>query len=237
MTIKITELVTFNEAAEALKLTTKDLLTKALDNEIILYTLVKKDRKIAFVLYGNEQSIDGFGELPLFSNGEIVSEELHLNVGQVLEITQKTITSLFVNGNFLENDFFNELFLNEHKNEVENSIWCTEELDDIHISIEDVFLHNSVLSQLASHKADIENIGIKSTKESASNTALKVIGLLLYHLAKNSKYASGENPNKSQVKELLISLADELNIDPYGLAKVDERLLSEALKYLESQKN
>jgi hypothetical protein len=66
---------------------------------------------------------------------------------------------------------------------------------------------------------------------------LKVIGLLLNYLAKNAKFQTGGNPNKSQVKELLIKLAEELKINPYGLAKVDERLLTDALKYLETQKN
>jgi hypothetical protein len=70
-----------------------------------------------------------------------------------------------------------------------------------------------------------------------TNSALKVIGLLMRHLAKSPKYASGDSPNKSQIKELLLDLAEELKVNPYGLSKVDERLLSDAMKYLEDQKN
>jgi hypothetical protein len=69
-----------------------------------------------------------------------------------------------------------------------------------------------------------------------SNNALKVIGLLMRHLAKTPKYASGDSPNKSQIKELLLDLAEELNVNSYGLSKVDERLLSDAMTYLEDQK-
>jgi len=35
---------------------------------------------------------------------------------------------------------------------------------------------------------------------------------------------------------LLLDLAEELGINPYGLSKVDERVLADALKYLETQK-
>jgi hypothetical protein len=72
--------------------------------------------------------------------------------------------------------------------------------------------------------------------EKTNNTALKVIGLLMHQLAKSPKYASGTSPNKSQIKELLLDLAEELGINPYGLSKVDERVLADALKYLETQK-
>ena len=65
---------------------------------------------------------------------------------------------------------------------------------------------------------------------------VKVIGLLMHHLAKSPKYASGTSPNKSQIKELLLDLAEELGVNPYGLSKVDERVLADALKYLETQK-
>jgi len=78
----------------------------------------------------------------------------------------------------------------------------------------------------------IEEFTVRPTK-----TSLKVIGLLMTHLAKSPKYASGASPNKSQIKELLLDLAEEFDVNSYGLAKVDERLLSDALKHIESQKN
>lgn len=77
----------------------------------------------------------------------------------------------------------------------------------------------------------------KTSPASPSNTSLKVIGLLMHHLAKSPKYAAGTSPNKSQIKELLLELAAELDVNNYGLSKVDERLLAEAMKYLETQKN
>lgn len=77
---------------------------------------------------------------------------------------------------------------------------------------------------------------IVDDKDKISNTALKVIGLLMKYLAKSPKYASGSSPNKSQIKELLLDLAEEQGINTYGLSKVDERLLAEAMKYLETQK-
>jgi hypothetical protein len=70
-----------------------------------------------------------------------------------------------------------------------------------------------------------------------TKTSLKTVGLLMMHLAKSPKYASGNAPNKSQIKELLLDLATEYGIKEYGLAKVDERLLTDAMEYLETQKN
>jgi hypothetical protein len=74
-------------------------------------------------------------------------------------------------------------------------------------------------------------------KDKLNNTALKVIGLLMHQLAKSPKYASRSGPNKSQIKELLLTLAEDLKVSPYGLSKVDERLLTDAMKYLEDQKS
>ena len=58
----------------------------------------------------------------------------------------------------------------------------------------------------------------------------------MHHLAKSPKYASGTSPNMSQIKELLLDLAEELDVNSYGLAKMDERILADAIKYLETQK-
>ena len=76
-----------------------------------------------------------------------------------------------------------------------------------------------------------------ATVDKPNSTSLKVIGLLMHHLAKSPRYASGTSPNKSQIKELLIDLAEELDVNNYGLSKVDERLLADAMNYLEDQKN
>lgn len=87
------------------------------------------------------------------------------------------------------------------------------------------------------HSAPLSAPAKDNNKHKPSNTELKVIGLLMHHLAKSPKYASGTSPNKSQIKELLLELAVELDVNNYGLSKVDERLLAEAMKYLETQKN
>ena len=75
------------------------------------------------------------------------------------------------------------------------------------------------------------------TQKEPTSTSLKVVGLLMHHLAKSPKYASGSSPYKSEIKKLLMTLADELGIDDYGLNKVDERLLRDAMTHLETQKN
>ena len=98
------------------------------------------------------------------------------------------------------------------------------------ITIDNLYVDsNKDGENLAANSSEIHDI-------KASNTALKVIGLLMCHLARSPKYASGASPNKSQIKELLLDLAEEQGINNYGLSKVDERLLAEAMKYLESQK-
>ena len=74
-----------------------------------------------------------------------------------------------------------------------------------------------------------------SKGEAPSKTALKVIGLFMLHLNKG-KYSNNGKPNKSQIKELLIALSKDNSIDDYGLSKVDERLLTDALAYLKEQK-
>ena len=107
------------------------------------------------------------------------------------------------------------------------------ELDEL-LNIDDVFiLENDIKVRALKSNSDQ-----RQSTSKPSNTALKVLGLLMHYLAKkNKKYASGSSPNKSQIKELLIDLAVELDINQYGLSKVDERLLTDALSYLESQKN
>ena len=100
--------------------------------------------------------------------------------------------------------------------------------DDFAITAEDLYLRKGVMAATNDQKQTIQQ---------PSTTALKVIGLLMHHLAKSPKYASGSSPNKSQIKELLLELDNELDINHSGLSKVDERLLAEAMKYLETQKN
>jgi hypothetical protein len=102
------------------------------------------------------------------------------------------------------------------------------------VDVNKVFVTTELLSQASTHSGKQE---FQAFSDRPTQTSLKVIGLLMLHLAKSPKYALGDQPNKSQIKELLLSLASEFNIKEYGLSKVDERLLKDAMKYLETQTN
>lgn len=102
------------------------------------------------------------------------------------------------------------------------------------IKEDNVFIYQNALAESYNSTSKSENVPVS---ERPTNTALKVIGFLMHHLAKSPKYSSGNKPNKSQIKELLLELSDELDVDSYGLSKVDERLLSDAMTYLDNQKN
>lgn len=76
-----------------------------------------------------------------------------------------------------------------------------------------------------------------STGEALNKTALKVIGLFMYDLSeRGKKYTNNGQPNKSQIKDFLQTLATKYKIDDHGLRKVDERLLTNALNYFNEQK-
>jgi hypothetical protein len=75
--------------------------------------------------------------------------------------------------------------------------------------------------------------------DNLSNTAKKVIGLFMLGLMDkqpNGKYKNGDKPNKSNIRDYLLELAQTHKIDDYGLSKADERILSDALNYLEEQR-
>jgi hypothetical protein len=102
------------------------------------------------------------------------------------------------------------------------------------VDVNKVFVTTELLSQASTH---FEKKELQTFSDRPTQTSLKVIGLFMRHLAKSPKYALGDQPNKSQIKELLLGLASEFNIKEYGLSKVDERLLKDAMNYLETQKN
>tara|TARA_R110000737_G_scaffold67694_2_gene95703 strand:- start:4066 stop:4833 length:768 start_codon:yes stop_codon:yes gene_type:complete len=102
------------------------------------------------------------------------------------------------------------------------------------VDVNKVFITTELVSQTPTHSAKQE---LQAFSDRPTQTSLKVISLLMLHLAKSPKYALGDQPNKSQIKELLLDLASEFNIKEYGLSKVDERLLKDAMKYLETQTN
>jgi hypothetical protein len=161
-----------------------------------------------------------------------------VQIAQPLRLNQQAIKELLVSRQFNEVELYREL-----AQEVDGvDFWKTErELHDWDASLPGY--DTVTLDQIQVSKFQLEELLTTSKKapenrtDKPSATALKVIGLLMYHLAKSPKYASGKNPNKSQVKELLLELAIELDVNNYGLSKVDERLLAEAMKHLETQKN
>lgn len=85
-------------------------------------------------------------------------------------------------------------------------------------------------------KTSVAKMTQASNDESATPAALKVIGLLMHHLSETPKYKYGEAPNKRAIQELLLSLADKYEIDDVGLRRADERVLTKALEYLQTQK-
>lgn len=68
--------------------------------------------------------------------------------------------------------------------------------------------------------------------------ALKVLGLLIHHLAKKTPYknAKGE-PNLSKIKDDVLDVASDLNVDSLGLTKINERLLKDALEFVNNQRD
>ena len=159
------------------------------------------------------------------------------SLGQPLILSERAIKQLITSNSFSEAELYKPLApLPDGFDfwETEREIYDWEEnlpeYDSISLARVHVLEH-SLVSQRESKKSLV-----RAATDNASKTSLKVIALLMHHLAKSPKYASGTSPNKSQIKELLLELASELGIDPYGLNKVDERLLSDAMKYLEEQK-
>ncbi len=63
--------------------------------------------------------------------------------------------------------------------------------------------------------------------------ALKVLGLLIHHLAQKNPYKNPKGePNLSKIKDDILDMANSLNIDSLGLAKINERLLKEAIEHV-----
>lgn len=142
--------------------------------------------------------------------------------GEIFRLPREVIKKLWINGECTFSDLLNEGY---QKDLEVNRTW--EWSGPKTITTDNIFIEKRHFNRPNN---------IQKTDSNGSKTALKVIALLMYHLSKSPKYASGSSPNKSQIKELLLELAVELEVNPYGLSKVDERILAEAMKYLEEQK-
>lgn len=242
--VSLVDLVTFTEATAKLGLSHSDLIKEALAGKVRLFHPSKHSGTVAFKLaqLENEGQSDQFWA-PLFdydNNQDSILATLSFETGQPFALDTTCVASLLLNGSY------EQLGLLKAQLDAEKAIkstarsnylggdlrWITEDRIDQQYSIDDTFLLERELEATLAKP----NATRATPKDTPSNSALKVIGLLMHHLAKSPKYASGASPNKSQIKELLLDLALELGVDPYGLNKADERVLSEAMKYLENQK-
>jgi hypothetical protein len=240
MNIQLRDLINITDASVRLKVDLSELLFDALEGKLTLFVVASKDVREALVpLKKSELHHASPGEFipqyePLLGDIEYVD----IKLGQALEVNEQSIKNLIVNQQFSEAELYRQLA--PIRDDLKPIGWKTErEVYDWEedlppystITVEQVHI---LKSEVSTNKASHGSKG--ATTDVPSNTSLKVIGLLMHQLAKSPKYASGTSPNKSQIKELLLDLAEELGINPYGLSKVDERVLADALKYLETQK-
>ncbi|MDX2367519.1 MAG: hypothetical protein QNK36_03810 [Colwellia sp.] len=242
MNIEIKSLININNASEKYKLSVHNILLHAFDNELSLYCLSTKDANEVLVPCKEGQIHHASVGCMMYQYQPMMDklEYVNVQISQLMKLNGKAIKTLLVAGQFSEVELFRHLAPDIE----EVDFWKTER--EVYDWDESLPPYDMIeLSQIQVVESQLEKCVNKSKQssstniatEKASNTALKVIGLLMLHLAKSPKYALGGQPNKSQIKELLLGLASESNIKEYGLSKVDERLLNDAMKYLETQKN
>lgn len=242
MTINIRDLLKITEASTKYKRESRDILFDALEGKLLLYVISNKSFREALIPCRA-------GKLQHSAPGEFIDQYqpilksikyVDIQLGQPLVLNKAAIKHLITDQRFSEVELFREqapaiedLEFDFWKTEREVYDWEENLSEYASITLDQVHVLQSTLTS----QADDNNSTMRNAKGNASNTALKAIGLLMHHLAKNPKYAIGTTPNKSQIKELLIELATDLGVNNYGLSKVDERLLSDAMKHLEEQKN
>jgi len=240
MSIEIKELISLTKASKRYKVSESELLFKSLHLALNLYYLSSKDKREGLV-----PCVDG--TLHHASVGDFIHqynplldqiEYVDVQIAQPLRLNERAIKELLVSHQFNEAELYREL-----APEIDNvDFWKTE--CEVYDWEEDLPEYDTIkLEQIQVCELELEKclsvkgLPSKNASKDPSSTALKVIGLLMHHLSKSPKYASGDTPNKSQIKELLLELAVELDVNNYGLSKVDERLLKQASDYLETQKN
>lgn len=237
MNIKIKDLVKLTTAAKNHRIDINDILIDSLEDKLPLFALATECKELDLIPCKKQ-----WIEEEKFYIDSYNSKDVHwveVKVGTILQLNEAAIKSLIVNQQFSEAELYRNLGPDLKDSEYE--YWkTTSELypsDDWvngspvyrQINIDSIY---SVTTKFNSYRES----PLLTKTETTSKTALKVIGLLMHYLAKSPKYASGTSPNKSQIKELLLDLATELKVNQYGLSKVDERLLVDAMKYLEEQK-
>lgn len=249
--LTIFDLVSFNDAADRAKLSKRDILKAASKGTISLFHPVKQCRSFMFEICEYQRNFDHVGNA--FDPGgdwyqvrdydqeqQPIRRDLDLKIGDVLKLDQACITSLFTSETYSELDVLTaqletcESILDQLRTDRCGGPLKWKPDFDVEgiFSYEDTYLIEDELNSLVLAPSETT----KASDINPKDTALKVIGLLMLHLAKTPKYAVGANPNKSEIKKLLQSLADEFDVKEFGLSKVDERLLPEAMKHLEEQK-
>ncbi len=225
--MKLDELTPLHKYIQVQGLTYKEALARALANKLDIYYVFDQWTRVSYVL--EEDFINGTVTDKTFRESPNLIEHEY-GTCDLVSLTPDHIRWLWNAGSTdLPNLAVAEL-LEPGKPEGYVIAGLVGETDEM-LVIDNLFVDPNPKCR----KSDQDAIG--ANKEKPSSTALKVVGLLMHHLAKSPKYASGSSPNKSQIKELLLDLADELGVNNYGLSKVDERLLAEAMRYLETQKN
>jgi hypothetical protein len=240
MTLELKNLININDAATTMRVSINDLLFNALEDKLKLFSIAAEDLT-THLIPCNKEWIE---EERFYIDTYELSNSVWIEISkyQIIELNSAATKSLIIDKNFssvelvrslgcnLDDSKFDYWKTNEELFRFDKTINDKPEYDNI--GLEKVYILNSAID-------DTSKLSSSVTHHSASptNTSLKVIGLLMHHLAKSPKYLSGIAPNKSQIKELLLQLAVELDMNNYGLNKVDERLLNDAMKYLETQKN
>lgn len=237
MTIQLRDLRSVTDTAEKLNTDVSELLFDALDNKLELFSATTSDSSHILIPCRSEWIEEAGGYVDIY--GDETRLQLDVALGQIIKLNNKAIKDLLINKKFSEVELFRELGPSLESSEQEYwktavelydfSGWVDNKPPYRDLGLENVFVLRT--------QCNNSSLTAAKTSELPSNTSLKVIGLLMHHLAKSPKYTSGSSPNKSQIKELLLELAMELDVNNYGLSKVDERLLAEAMKYLETQKN
>ncbi len=234
MKVELKDLKKLQVVAKKTKKEPVELLLEALEGKLQLFSLANEDKEVVIIPCKKEWIEEEGFFIDVHNQDDAV--RFCIEIGMPLRLNEAAIKGLIVNNCFSEVELFRAL-----GQPLDDSTYEYWRASDEHYQFinKDFSYTNVSIDRVYCISSEVENLKITKSshrQDNSTNTALKVIGLLMHHLAKSPKYARGEAPNKSEVKKLLLNLAVELNIDSYGLNKVDERLLSNALSYLEEQK-
>lgn len=239
MVTELKDLVAIDVAASVLKRDSSELLFRGLAGDADLFCVANQDEVIQIYPCRREWIDEERFSVDVYDPH--TAQELQISTGQIVKLTEAAIKCLLVNKFITKLELYRCLFPELPDTSfdywrVRQELYPDQSWKNGAPCFEEIPLVKMFTTKSEAKKSTQESEDTQFGNNSATSTALKVIGLLMYHLAKSPKYATGSKPNKSQIKALLQELADELGVDDYGLNKVDERVLSEAMKHLENQK-